>query len=279
MLVCFTTDLHGSAPLYEQLTELLTRERPEILILGGDLFADGQVDDPVRSQAAYINETFIPRVTRWRQELRNLEVAVLLGNHDWTATARLVEQHAAAGHVVTLSLETAWRVGGTSITGYHHTPWTPHYVKDFERLDLPGDPIPPDGDGLVCDDAAVVRQVSGETHFGGHASIEEELASAPQIPPPWIFVCHAPPYDSKLDRLPQVEAPIGSRAIRRFIEQRQPLLALHGHVHESVEVTGSYRDLVGRSLCVNPGQGHERLHAVLFELENPAATLRHTVYR
>ena len=42
--------------------------------------------------------------------------------------------------------------------------------------------------------------------------------------------------------------PVGSRAVREAIERYQPLLALHGHVHES---RGAIK--LGRTLCVNPG--------------------------
>jgi Icc-related predicted phosphoesterase len=43
-------------------------------------------------------------------------------------------------------------------------------------------------------------------------------------------------------------APAGSTAVRSMIERYQPLLALHGHIHES---RGSAK--VGRTLCLNPG--------------------------
>jgi Icc-related predicted phosphoesterase len=115
-------------------------------------------------------------------------------------------------------------------------------------------------------------------HFGGRATIAEELAQAPVAPDPWILVAHTPPYDSALDRLFNVPAPIGSRAVRRFIEERRPLVALHGHCHESPLLTGRYTERVGTTLCINPGQGNTRLHAVLFESERPAETLRHTVF-
>ena len=40
----------------------------------------------------------------------------------------------------------------------------------------------------------------------------------------------------------------GSQSVRRAIEQHQPLLALHGHIHES---PGAIK--IGRTLCINPG--------------------------
>lgn len=77
-----------------------------------------------------------------------------------------------------------------------------------------------------------------------------------------IFNFHAPPHGTSLDVGPSVRAdltveheggdvkrvPIGSVAVREAIERHQPLLALHGHVHESPAI-----ERIGRTLCVNPG--------------------------
>ncbi len=45
--------------------------------------------------------------------------------------------------------------------------------------------------------------------------------------------------------------PVGSIAIRRLIAEVQPLLALHGHIHESRGVAK-----IGRTVCVNPGSSY-----------------------
>ena len=278
MLVCFTSDLHGDADLYQQLADLLTRERPQVLILGGDLFADGAPADPVRSQIAQVNDEFVPRVDQWKRDVPGLEVAVLGGNHDWAATIAAVRRHHVSGRVELLSLDTAWRIDHTDVLGYHCTPWTPHFVKDFERLDLPHDPLPADGEGQVSNaSTGAIRGITAAEHYRHHAAILEDLEAAAHVATPWIFVCHAPPRGTNLDRLPNIAEPIGSRAVRRFIEERQPLLSLHGHVHESPQVSGHFTDRIGQTLCVNPGQGHHQLHAVLFDISNPAQTLRHTV--
>lgn len=77
-----------------------------------------------------------------------------------------------------------------------------------------------------------------------------------------VAVLHPPPFDSGIDLAPKLDpdlrmsadaagvamAPVGSTAVRAFVEQRQPLLGLHGHVHEG---RGAVK--VGRTLCVNPG--------------------------
>lgn len=80
-----------------------------------------------------------------------------------------------------------------------------------------------------------------------------------------IFNLHAPPYGSGLDEAPELDkdlrikhggralVPVGSTAVREIILKHQPLLGLHGHIHESV---GECR--LGRTLCLNPGSQYEQ---------------------
>ncbi|MBS7655092.1 metallophosphoesterase [Candidatus Bathyarchaeota archaeon] len=79
-----------------------------------------------------------------------------------------------------------------------------------------------------------------------------------------IFNLHAPPYGSGLDEAPQLDEslkpiyggqvlmPVGSKAVKEAIEKYQPLLGLHGHIHE-----GKGFSRIGRTLCINPGSSYE----------------------
>jgi Icc-related predicted phosphoesterase len=83
-----------------------------------------------------------------------------------------------------------------------------------------------------------------------------------QHPENVIAVLHPPPFSTELDQAPVIDSelrvktsggavrmgPVGSTAVRDFILAKQPLLGLHGHVHES---KASQR--LGRTLCINPG--------------------------
>lgn len=278
MRVCFTTDLHGRPELYDQLDQLVRGERPEVLIVGGDMLADGDIDDPVGTQVAYVHNVFMRRVEGWQREVPGLIVACILGNHDWLCAWIALQTHHDAGRIVLLDHRQAWPCAGVWFLGYSKTPPTPYWVKDFERLDLPGDPMPETG-GAVWDlDGQCVRKALPREHFGEQASLAVELEAAARLDGRWVFVCHAPPHASNLDRLPHVDHPVGSRAVRQFIEQRQPTLSLHGHIHESPDVSGSYTDRIGECTSANPGQGREHLQAVLFETRDPVGTLRHTVF-
>ena len=100
---------------------------------------------------------------------------------------------------------------------------------------------------------------------------EEQLAEridamASQLPHPSraIFNLHCPPFRSGLDEAPAIDAdlrllhggralrPVGSTAVREAIEKRQPLLSLHGHIHES---KGAVK--IGKTLSINPGSAYE----------------------
>ncbi|MDP1546783.1 MAG: hypothetical protein Q8L87_12230 [Anaerolineales bacterium] len=80
-----------------------------------------------------------------------------------------------------------------------------------------------------------------------------------------IFNIHVPPYKSNLDEAAeldenlrpkmagQVSKPVGSTALRKAIEETQPLLGLHGHIHEGRGVSR-----IGETLCINPGSMYEQ---------------------
>ncbi len=97
-----------------------------------------------------------------------------------------------------------------------------------------------------------------------------------------IFNFHDPPADSTLDTCPMLDwntdppAQIvkggqvvligaGSASVRRAIEAHQPLLGLHGHIHESPGVVK-----IGRTVCINPGSeyGEGILRGCLVTLSN-----------
>jgi uncharacterized protein len=93
----------------------------------------------------------------------------------------------------------------------------------------------------------------------------DKMAAAVRSPENLVAVLHPPPYHSGLDDAPELNAelemtldgmgvrmaPVGSTAVREFLEETQPLLGLHGHVHE-----GRGAVEVGRTLCLNPGSSY-----------------------
>lgn len=88
---------------------------------------------------------------------------------------------------------------------------------------------------------------------------------------------HAPPYGTRIDLAPKVDeklrvkvrfgtpdmVSVGSRSVREVFEKYQPLIGLHGHIHESAGV-----EYIGRTLCVNPGSAYMQgmLNAFVIDL-------------
>jgi Icc-related predicted phosphoesterase len=80
-----------------------------------------------------------------------------------------------------------------------------------------------------------------------------------------VLNIHCPPYASGLDDAPELDAtlkpvirggrpsivPVGSHAVREAIQRYQPVVGLHGHIHES---RGAQK--IGKTLCVNPGSDY-----------------------
>lgn len=102
----------------------------------------------------------------------------------------------------------------------------------------------------------------------------DALMAQVKRPDALVMNLHVPPYGSGLDEAPELNAdlkvqsslgqtrfkPVGSSAVRAAIERYQPLLGLHGHIHEA---HASCK--IGRTVCINPGSDYSEgvLHGVL----------------
>lgn len=96
-------------------------------------------------------------------------------------------------------------------------------------------------------------------------AIYEQIGRQLEPDLPSIFNLHVPPFDTGLDTAAELDesftvqrtggqahtVPVGSRAARAFIEQRHPILGLHGHIHESRFIAR-----LGQTVCINPGSNY-----------------------
>ncbi len=106
----------------------------------------------------------------------------------------------------------------------------------------------------------------------------ESLAALLEKPRQAVMVLHVPPYDSGLDVCPELDEnlqivarggqvlmkPVGSLAVRKIIEKVQPLLTLHGHIHEAAGHTR-----IGSTLAINAGSEYAEgiMKAAIINLE------------
>jgi len=282
----FVSDLHGRVERYEKLFHAIGEERPAAVLLGGDLLPFGGFAnwDAGPGQDDFIRDFLAAGFETLRDRLGEAYPAVflILGNDDPRAEESTIIEigrtdlwHYAHGSRLDL--------GARSLYGYSFVPPTPFMLKDWERYDVsrfvdPGCVSPEEGR----------RTVPVEPQDSRYATIQADLddlsGDADQSDSVWLF--HTPPYRTHLDRAAldgkkidhaPLDTRVGSIAVRRFIETRQPLVTLHGHVHESARLTGSWRDRIGRTHLFSAAHDGPELALVRFALEDPAGATRELI--
>lgn len=270
----FTSDLHGQSDYYEQALALAIERRPRALIVGGDLGPHSQGDGAVRRQRLFLEGFLVEFARRLREAAPEAELMLMPGNDDWGANLDVLEQH--DGQLWRLLHDRVVERDGVRVAGLSWVPITPFGIKDWERWE-DGEPETP-------------AKLSGWISKGGEvspftfdparreptiAAALDSLAARTEAAST-VFVLHSPARNTHCD-MTHARMHVGSRAIRRFVEQHQPPLVLSGHIHESPRVSGAWRDTIGRTTVVNPGQfGHPTLCGVWFDPQRPVETLRHT---
>ncbi|HKC19690.1 MAG TPA: metallophosphoesterase [Candidatus Dormibacteraeota bacterium] len=283
--VFFATDLHGSEVCWKKFLNAAKFYEADVLICGGDMTGKAivpivtenghytvslagesqavaaeqvtEVENNIRrrgyyplqmtverlheldqdpdERAACFQEVMLDGVDRWMkmaaEKLRGTGVRIFVspGNDDEMEVDDVVRK----AEVVELGEGRVIEFDGFTMisTGWSNpTPWKTHREESEEQL------------GQRID--AMASLITDASHA--------------------IFNLHCPPYRSGLDEAPAIDAdlrllhggralrPVGSTAVREVIEKRQPLLSLHGHIHES---KGAVK--IGKTLSINPGSAYE----------------------
>jgi Icc-related predicted phosphoesterase len=283
--IFFATDLHGSEMCWRKFLNAAKFYEADVLICGGDMTGKAivpiveenghftvtmggqtqtatsdQVSDvegqirrkgyyPLRMNVERLHEldqhperraeTFqvvmLEGVQRWMEMAKDklggsgVRIFVCPGNDDEMEVDDVVRK----SDMVQLGEGQLLEIDGFTMisTGWsNHTPWNTHREETEEQL---GERI-----------EAMAKQVPDQSRA--------------------IFNLHCPPFKSGLDEAPAIDAdlkllhggralrPVGSTAVRQAIEKHQPLLSLHGHIHES---KGAVK--LGKTLSINPGSSYE----------------------
>jgi uncharacterized protein len=283
LLSFFVSDLHGQIPRYEKLVAQVLKERPAALFLGGDLLPSlwSHGTGGGASHGDFLAEYLIPQLAGLRRSLGREypEIFVILGNDDPAAAEGALFEaekegllHYAHGRRLTLRDYTVY--------GYACVPPTPFLLKDWERYDVsrfvdPGCVPPEEGVRSVPLEAEEIQRITIQTDLQRLAGTDD-LAKA-------IFLFHVPPYDTALDlgdlagktveHVP-LDPHLGSIAVGRFLEERQPLVSLHGHVHEAARLSGAWGIRIGWTHAFGAAHDGPELALVRFDPEDPAAADR-----
>ncbi|CAB3392263.1 metallophosphoesterase family protein [Kyrpidia spormannii] len=299
MRIFYASDIHGSERCFLKFLGAAKFYGARVLILGGDI--TGKVVVPLIHRGTGYEANFLGRMHRVEsaEEIEALEKAirfngfypVRLEPDEYEAiSADELRQSELFRELVLASLR-RWvelaeeRLKGLGVRCFVNPGNDDEFFVD-EVLGESDYVENMDGGVARIDEEheMVVVGYSNQTPFDSPREMPEEelerhiVALAEQLETPHraVFTLHVPPYGTGLDHAPllrdgqvvtrgghTVMTPVGSTAVRRAIEQFQPLLGLHGHVHES---RGARR--LGKTLCINPGSeyGEGVLHGAIVNL-------------
>jgi Icc-related predicted phosphoesterase len=288
----YAGDVHGSRVCWKKFVNAAAHYPADALVMGGDL--TGKVLVPIVREgdgtygARVIGEL---RTARTAEELDEMQRAIstngmypLIVDRDEAAalevdSARLDEAFERA----LLEELRLWvgladeRLAGTDTRAYvipgNDDPWEI-------------DPVLAAGSSVVACDESVEEVGPHEMASFGYSNrtpwhtpreLDEDeiylrlkrLVDQLEKPERAILNVHVPPYESSLDTAFEVDEDLnyvtkggrpheiatGSTAVRQIIEETQPLLSLHGHIHESRGVT-----TIGRTVAINPGSDYGSGH-------------------
>jgi Icc-related predicted phosphoesterase len=298
--IYFTTDIHGSDLCFRKFINAAKFYQAQVLILGGDI--TGKLIMPITKDEHgtysfrwhdtdyHLSESELPQA---QKQLRDASYypAILTAEE---IAALSTDQKLVEELFVKLACESInrWmdlaeeRLQGSGVECY---------ISPGNDDPLAIDPILSRG-GLVVNPEERVVVLGGEyemiscgttniTPWKSPRELPEDqllnkldaLARQIQNQAKAIYNIHVPPFNTAIDKAPALDgnlkpiivpggvqmAPVGSQSVTSVIKHYQPLLALHGHVHESA---GSVK--IGRTLCINPGSeyGEGVLRGVLVQL-------------
>ena len=275
----FVTDLHGRKHRYDRLLELLEKAPPDVLFIGGDLLPGGM--GMASGPDIVTVELFISRLTELKRRLgeRYPRILLILGNDD----PRMIEddvRQAEADSIWEYIHNRSVMLGDHPVYGYACVPPTPFLLKDWERYDVSRyvDPacVSPEEGYRTADLSQGTPRTRTILEDLNLLTSGKDLGRA-------IFLFHTPPYQTRLDRAAldgrmidyvPLDVNVGSIAVKRFIEREQPMLTLHGHVHEAVSITGEWQDRLGATRMFGGAHDGPELAVVRFDPDDLDSAVR-----
>ncbi len=245
MKCIFATDLHGRVGHYETIFNIVRQEKPDALFLGGDLLPGGAILDFGIEEFLTFFQTGLGSI----KDTTGTKIFLILGNDDPRSFEDRFIEADRQGLIEYVHFRTV-TFGDLFVTGYSYIPPTPFLLKDWEKYDVsryvdPGCVSPEEG-------RTTSDRPEAETGNTIHQDLEELAEASP--PEKTIYLFHAPPYNSVLDRADldnkfvdhaPIDPHIGSEAVARFKKKKNPILTLHGHVHETARLSGNWRETNG----------------------------------
>ena len=285
--VFFTSDVHGSEVCFLKFLNAAKFYQAQILILGGDVTGKMIVPIVQQPDGTYLSEFLgTPHILKTKDERESLEKNIRnSGYYPYTSNPQETEilsndkkQLDELFSRVMVEGVKRWvriaeeRLKGTNVKCYI-SPGNDDRFDIDDTLKSSSVVLYPEDQVVWIDNhhEMITTAWTNPTPWKSpRETTEEKLAqmidlmtSKVQRMETCIFNLHCPPYDTPIDIAPELDKNlkpkvsggggvnmihVGSVAVRKAIEKNQPLLGIHGHIHES---RGFVK--IGRTLCLNPG--------------------------
>lgn len=301
--VFFATDIHGSEKCFRKFINAGKFYHADVLIMGGDISGKLIIpifEEKGRHTCQFVGRTW---KARNRRQLEELEQRIrFTGYYPFRITREFFKEiqddQARIDELFQTCMQDsikAWvglaeeRLRGSGIKCFI-APGNDDPFSIDQALEGSQSVVNPEGQVTWIDDryCMVSTGYSNITPWHSPREMEEEELEtylervikdcSPIDFEHCIFNLHCPPYKTKLDQAPKLDQNLkpvieggqlvmkhaGSMAVRSLIERYQPLLTLHGHIHES-----KGDQLIGRTLAVNPGSEYSEgiLRGVIVDLD------------
>lgn len=281
--ILFVTDLHASEMVFRKMLNAVEVYEAECLIVGGDLAGKALVPivgDSAGFTASVNGETVAADqsgLAALRKRIRDLgQYPEVMSEDEYQALAADPDEVHRLFLAASRTQVAEW---AERVAARMEPRGIPVYITggndDFLVIDevLEDAPYVINANGRVLEIARGIEMIasgySNPTPWNCPRDIPDEelyariveMADQLRRPESAIFNLHAPPYGIGIDVAPRLDTsvtpprpivgesiPVGSRSVGTVLAEYQPILGLHGHVHESRGVKK-----LGRTTCVNPG--------------------------
>ncbi len=302
MKIFFATDIHGSEVCWRKFLNSAAFYKADLVVLGGDVTGKAMVPIVARPGSWQVTVGGQALVLETQQELEEVQRQIRnRGSYPAIVTPDELQALSAEEGAVdrrfttemTRSLDRWMDMADGKLRGGTIPCILNGGNDDIWEIDdiIEASPVVSFGEGKVLDLGGFHLVSMGWTNPTPWNTFreapEDQLAArieavASLVPDmeKTIFNFHAPPYGSGLDEAPALDSslrpthggsvlkPVGSTAVRDAIQRHQPMLSVHGHIHES---RGIKR--MGRTLAINPGSvyGDGVLQGAVLELNEKKA--------
>jgi len=285
-LCFFVSDLHGDTGRYKKLFKKIETEKPDAVFFGGDLLPSGlyAFSSSENVPKDFFREIIKNGFIKLKKKLKNKypNVFMILGNDDSKADEDLfiaAENDGLWNYVHNKKVP----FGNFFVYGYSYVPPSPFLMKDWEKYDVsryvdPGCVPPEEGSHSFS--------VKKDDILYSTIQKDLEILTGNDVLTKAIMLFHSPPYKTNLDRAAldgktvdyaPLDVHVGSIAIQRFILKRQPLISLHGHVHESASITGYWKDKLKNTCSYSAAHDGKELALVKFDPLFPEQATRELI--